>query len=62
MYALSLEKKNEAVPWGLANNTNPRMDPDAILQPFGKKHLLVNVEGTFNIWRSNRDPSMKQHA
>lgn len=45
MYALSLEKKNEVVPWGFANSTNPRMGPDAILQPFGSNNL--NVEGTF---------------
>lgn len=36
-YAISLEKKNEAVPWGLANSTNPRLGPDAIHQPMGNR-------------------------
>lgn len=37
MYAISLEKRNEAVPWGLANSTNPGLGPDAILQPLGNR-------------------------
>lgn len=60
MYALSLEKKNEAVPWGLANSTNPRMGPDAILQPSGKQQPTSKCGR--DLWRSNRDPNVKQHA
>ena len=35
IYAISSEKRMRQFPGGLANSTNPRLDPDAILQPLG---------------------------